>query len=181
MDFLDTLTARNADFAGNGFSADLKMLPSAKTMVIGCVDPRVDPMDILKLKPGEAAVIRNVGGRINPALLETLALLRTVSKAAGQEVGVGWNLIVLHHTDCGIVGCYRHAPGLLARYMGVPPDSLDGLAVTDPYQAVAIDVAALKANPLLPGGFTVSGLVYDVANGRIQTVVAPTLLRAESA
>lgn len=178
MDFLDTLASRNAEFVSHGFSADLKIIPSAKTMIIGCVDPRVDPMDVLKLKPGEAVVIRNVGGRINPALLETLAILRAVSRAAGQEVGAGWNLIVLHHTDCGIIGCYRHAPGLLANYMGVPADGLDALAITNPYKAVAVDVASLKANPLLPGEFTLSGLVYDVANGKIEIVVPPAPLRS---
>lgn len=181
MDYLDTLTRRNAEFASNGFKAGLRMLPSQKTMIIGCVDPRVDPMDIFQLEPGEAAIIRNVGGRVNPALIETMAILRTVTQVAGGEVGTGWNLIVLHHTDCGIAGCYHHAPGLLAQHMGVPPEGLDALAITDPYEAVALDVAALKANPRLPGGFTVSGLVYDVATGKVETVVPPALLRPEAA
>jgi len=51
------------------------------------------------------------------------------------------------------------------------------LAVDDPYAAVAHDVAALKANTQLPGGFIVSGLVYDVATGRVETVVPPSRLR----
>lgn len=178
MEFTDTLTARNAEFVDHGFSADLKILPSARTLIIGCVDPRVDPMDIFKLEPGEAAVIRNIGGRINPAMLETLGLLRAVSKAAGQEVGAGWNLIVLHHTDCGIVGCYKHAPDLLARHMGVAREQLEALTINDPYQAVAVDVAALRANPHLPDAFTLSGLVYDVATGKIETVVKPGPLRS---
>jgi hypothetical protein len=46
-------------------------------------------------------------------------------------------------------------------------------------KAVAVDVAALKSNPLLPGGFLVSGLVYDVGTGRIELVVPPALLRPE--
>jgi carbonic anhydrase len=178
MDFLETLASRNAEFAQSGFSADLKMMPSRKTMIIGCVDPRVDPMDVLKLAPGETAVIRNVGGRVNPALLETMALLGAVSRAAGQPVGDGWNLVLLHHTDCGINGCYHHAPKLLSKYMGVADDKLDDLAITDPYKAVAIDVEALRANPNLPGGFTVTGLVYDVKTGRIETVVPPVALRS---
>ncbi|MGF6767832.1 carbonic anhydrase [Paraburkholderia sp. GAS199] len=179
MDFLETLASRNAEFTQSGFSADLKMMPSRKTMIIGCVDPRVDPMDVLKLAPGEAAVIRNVGGRVNPALLETMALLGTVSRAAGQPVGDGWNLIVLQHTDCGINGCYHHAPKLLSKYMGVADDKLDDLAITDPYKAVAIDVQALRSNPNLPGGFNVTGLVYDVKTGRIETVVPPITLRPD--
>jgi carbonic anhydrase len=181
MDFLETLARRNADYAEHDFAAGLRMLPSQRTMIIGCVDPLVDPMDILKLEPGEAAVIRNIGGRINPAVFETMAILGVVSRAAGQPAGAGWNLIVLHHTDCGIVGCHHHAPGLLAKYMCVAEDQLEALAIADPYQAVAIDVAALKGNPNLPGGFMVTGMVYDVATGRIETVVAPALLRPESA
>ncbi|WP_448107541.1 carbonic anhydrase [Pseudomonas azerbaijanoccidentalis] len=179
MDFLQTLVQRNAAFADSDFSADLKIIPSRKTMIIGCVDPRVDPMDVLQLKPGEAAVIRNVGGRVNPTLLETMAILRTVSRVGGSEVGEGWNLILLHHTDCGITGCLHHAPELLAKHMGVAPQELAALEIDDPYKAVAVDVAALKANPNLPGGFTVTGLVYDVATGRIDTVVPAGPLRTE--
>jgi hypothetical protein len=47
------------------------------------------------------------------------------------------------------------------------------MAITDPHKAVAVDVAALKANPLLPGGFLVTGLVYDVTTGRVEILVPP--------
>lgn len=179
MDVINTLVRRNEAFASSRFSADLKIMPSLKTMIIGCVDPRVDPVDIFGLAPGEAAVIRNVGGRITPATLQTMAMLRIVAKTSGGEIGAGWNLVVLHHTDCGI-NCLVHSPDLLAKYFGVVPEELDALAITDPHKSVVVDVAALKANPLLPGGFLVSGLVYDVANGRIELVVPPALLRPEN-
>jgi carbonic anhydrase len=179
VDLVETLVARNADFAASGFHSELKIIPTRKVMIIGCVDPRVDPMDVLKLEPGEAAIIRNIGGRITPWLLEMMGLLRIVSKAGGSEVGAGWNLILLQHTDCGILGCYKHAPEMLAKHMGVAPDGLDALAITDPHGAVAVDVAALRANPKLPPALTVSGLVYDVATGRVEVVVPPAALRAE--
>jgi carbonic anhydrase len=178
MAVIDTLTQRNAAFASSRFSADLKIIPSMKTMIIGCVDPRVDPADIFGLAPGEAVVIRNVGGRITPATLQTMAMLRIVAKASGGDIGLGWNLIVLHHTDCGITRL-AHSPELLAKHFGVTPEDLDGLAIADPHKAVAIDVAALKSNPLLPGGFLVTGLVYDVTTGRVEIAVLPALLRPE--
>lgn len=177
MDFLEAVSSRNADFAANGFSSALKIIPTTKTIIIGCLDPRVDPMDILKLKPGEAAIIRNIGGRMNPALAEVMVLLPIVTKAAGQDMGPGWNLIILHHTDCGIIGCYKHAPDLLAKHLGVGRDELDSMEITDPYKAVAMDVAAFKTMTDIPGGFVISGVVYDVATGKIQTVVEPSLLR----
>ena len=51
--------------------------------------------------------------------------------------------------------------------------------INDPYEAVAVDIAALRANPRFPGGFTVASLVYDVATGKIETVVPPARLRPE--
>jgi carbonic anhydrase len=180
MTVIDDLTQRNALYANQEFDGRLQIMPSMKTVIIGCVDPRVDPADIFQLKPGEAAVIRNVGGRVNPAALQSMAIVRTVAVADGKEVGPGWNLIVLHHTDCGIAPCLAHAPGLLAKNLGVDPADLDNLAIADPYAAVAIDVAALKANPQLPGGFLVTGMVYDVDTGKVEVVVPPALLRAEA-
>ncbi|HEY4065805.1 MAG TPA: carbonic anhydrase [Burkholderiaceae bacterium] len=181
MDHLDSLIERNQAFAAQGFSADLKIIPSKKTFIIGCVDPRVDPATIFKLEPGEAVVIRNVGGRVDPALLETMALLRTVAKAAGNELGLGWNLILLHHNDCGIIGCYRHAPDLLSRHLGVTRAELEDMAISNPDRAVAVDIAALKANPQMTEGFMISGLVYDVHTGRVRTVVPAELLRPKTA
>jgi carbonic anhydrase len=179
MDFLETIGARNAEFAQAGSWEKLRIIPSTKSIIIGCLDPRVDPMDVLGLEPGEAAVIRNIGGRINPALVETLVLLPTVARAAGQEMGLGWNLIIFHHTDCGIIGCYKHAPDLLASHLGVTRTELESMSIMDPRKAVAKDVAAYQANPNLAGGFMISGLVYDVASGKVEVVVPPHLLRSE--
>ena len=177
MDFHDIMIERNARFAETDFKRELKMLPSTGTIIVGCVDPRVDPAYVLGLEQGEAAVIRNVGGRIDKHLVETLAVLRIVAKAAGREGGVR-NLVLLHHTDCGIIGCYRHAPDLLARYLGVETAALDDLAITEPRKAVAQDVAALKAYEQLSNDVVVSGLVYDVKTGRVETVVPPAPLRS---
>jgi carbonic anhydrase len=95
-------------------------------------------------------------------------------------MGVGWNLVILHHTDCGIIGCYKHAPDFLAIHLGVTRSQLDSMAITDPRQAVAMDVAAYKAYPDIPGGFMISGLVYDIATGKIEIIVPPSRLRLEN-
>lgn len=176
MSFLDQLAQRNAKFAATQFAAGLKMMPSERTMIVACVDPRADPADVFGLETGEAVVIRNVGGRITKGALESMALVGKLAKAGGKEVGPGWNLVVLHHTDCGINGCSRLAPDLLAEHLGVQTSDFDAMAIGDAYKSVAYDVAALRANADLPRGLTVSGVVYDVANGHIETVVAPFAL-----
>jgi carbonic anhydrase len=176
MDFFETMLERNTRFAETEFAPELKILPSTGTIVLGCVDPRVDPTIVLGLKQGEVAVIRNVGGRVNKPLMETLAILRVVAKAAGREGG-GRNLVLLHHTDCGIIGCYHHAPELLAQFFGVDVAELDEAEITDPYKSVVRDISTLKANTQMPDGVVVSGLVYDVKTGRVETVVPPAPLR----
>ena len=50
-------------------------------------------------------------------------------------------------------------------------------SVTDPRAEVALDVAALRAIPALPGAWLISGLVYDVATGLAEIVVRPAPIR----
>lgn len=163
-----TLSGRNADFAAGSFDPALRMMPSLRTIVIACVDPRVDPFDVLGLQAGEIAGIRNVGGRVTPATLLELELLRKVSQAAGGDIGAGWEIVVLQHTDCGITRL-EGQPALLAEYFGVDGHDPAAHAVGDPRAAVVTDVATLREHPDL-AGVVVSGLLYDVATGRVETV-----------
>jgi len=178
MTVIDTLIERNADFVAHQFTPNLPLATTLGITVIGCLDPRVDPAYVLGLKPGEAAVIRNIGGRVTPATLRTLALIGTLPRLLGVGPAGGMNIVVMQHTNCGITRMAQ-APDHLAPYFGVAPDELDAKAVMDPYAAVKVDIAALKADPTLPDESTVSGLVYDVATGRVEIVVPPTRLRDE--
>ncbi|WP_433446219.1 carbonic anhydrase [Streptomyces sp. CA-142005] len=151
-------------------------MPSGGLTVIGCVDPRVDPSDVLGLKLGEAAVIRNVGGRVTPATLRTLEMLSKVvqSRTGGPRPGDN-HYAVLHHTDCGITDLAAF-PEPLADYFEVPAGDLEAKAVTDPATAVRVDVETLKQR--LRAGVFVSGLVYDLATGLIDAVVPPAPVEA---
>jgi carbonic anhydrase len=180
MDTVETLIERNAHFAAHQFTHGLAMMPNLKTMIICCADPRVDPADVLGLQLGDAVIIRNIGGRITPATLKTMLMLRLVATAdLGGPPGPGWNLVVLHHTDCGINHLTSY-PDLLAEHFGVDAAELNAKHITDPWASVAADVATLKANPFLPAELIVSGLVYDVATGLIDQVNRPELLRNDT-
>ena len=139
-------------------------------MVVGCVDPRVDPGHVLGLANGEAAIIRNVGGRITPATLRTMAMLSKVGQAnADTRVPGTWNLVILHHTDCGMTDLAAF-PDLLAEYFETTVDGLEAKAVSDPIGSVRADVDVIMQTLHAPD-FLVSGLVYDVDTGRVD--VAP--------
>lgn len=175
MTTLDTMIERNQGFAAHHFLKDLSMMPNLRTMIIGCVDPRVDLAHLLGLKLGEAIVIRNVGGRITPATLVTTGMLGRIAQGEGG-LPAGFHLVVLQHTQCGIAHLEGH-PDVLASYFGVGQEGLLAEAVTDPHAAVAVDVATLKAIPALPDNWLVSGLVYDVTTGLVEIVVPPAPLR----
>lgn len=176
MSAIDTFLQRNAVFAEQRFTPNLPLAASLGITVIGCVDPRVDPAHVLGLETGEAAVLRNIGGRVTPAALQMLTLLVALPRLLDSPSRPGgMHLVVLQHTDCGITRLARE-PDRLAPYFAVTPDELDAKAVLDPYAAVQVDVAVLKAVPSLPEGSTVTGLVYDVATGRVEIVVPTTPL-----
>jgi carbonic anhydrase len=185
MSNLDSMLERNKEFAARQSAAGTLMpslpraLPHVKATIIGCADMRVDPAHLLGLEPGEAVVIRNIGGRVTPGLLEQLGLLGRIGEVAQAIPGGGgeFHLIVLQHTDCGITRLPGD-PAMLAHYFQIGEEELQAKAITDPRTAVALDVALLRAIPAFPGEWLISGLVYDVATGLVEIVVPPTAIRA---
>jgi carbonic anhydrase len=184
MNNLDSMLERNKDFAAKQSAAGTLMpslpeaTPNLKAIIIGCADMRVDPAHLLGLKPGEALVLRNIGGRITPVLLQELGMLGRVGQVMGKVAGGGgeFHLIVLQHTDCGITRLSGD-PAMLAQYFQIPAGEVAAKAVTDPHASVVGDVALLKTIPALPGKWIVSGLVYDVATGLVEVVVSPAPIR----
>ena len=181
---LDRMLQRNKEFAARQSAAGTLMpslpraLPNVKAVIIGCADMRVDPAHILGTEPGEAVVIRNIGGRITPGLLEQLALLGRIGQVTGEIPGGGgeFHLIVLQHTDCGMTRLAGD-PDMLKHYFQIQEGELKAKAVTDPRAAVAVDVAVLRTIPALPGEWRVSGLVYDMATGLVEIVLPPAPIR----
>ena len=180
MEVLPALLARNGHFITTTFNPTLKMMPTLKTVVISCLDPRVDPALILGLNQSDAAILRNVGGRLTPDIVGALSIIHRIGQKRGSGLGVGWNVVVMHHTDCGITKVSDHHQ-LLEQYLGVPTGQLPSHGIMDPYMSVRLDVAALlSGGGGLPGGWLVSGCVYDVATGGVEVVVQPEVVPDKS-
>ena len=185
MNQFDSMVQRNKAFAVQQSGAGTLMpslpqaLPHVRAVIIGCADMRVDPAHVLGIKPGEAVVMRNIGGRITPGLLEQLGLLGRIGEVAKEIPGGGgeFHIVVLQHTDCGITRLAGD-PDKLSHYFQIQQGELKAKAVTDPHAAVAVDVAALRAIPALPAKWLISGLVYDVATGLVEVVVPPAPIRS---
>ena len=185
MSHLDSMLERNKDFAARQSAAGTLMpslpraLPNVRAIIVGCADMRVDPAHVLGITPGEAVVVRNIGGRITPGVLEQLGLLGRIGEVAKAVPGGGgeFHIIVLQHTDCGMTRLAGD-PALLTNYFQIQERELKARAVLDPRAAVAGDVALLRAIPALPKEWLISGLVYDVATGLVEVVAPATQIRA---
>jgi carbonic anhydrase len=174
MTRMTPLLERNEQFARSYAPAPLG-LPTAQVLVVSCLDHRVDPAIVLGLRLGDAPVIRNAGGRVTPAVIDDLAYLAFLAGElfGGQDAAdTLFEVAVVHHTQCGTGfladPAYRHRA---AEATGLSDSELEASAVADPYLTVKADVELLLAAPKLSPKVSVSGHVYDIATGRVTTVL----------
>ncbi len=178
---LTTLLDRNRSFAEEFAAGNLKISPRMSTILLTCLDPRVDPAHLFGLGLGDAVVIRNAGGRITPAVMRDLGILGVLA-AAVSPPGTSPRqpeLVVIHHTDCGMSRLTNPAiQGQVAERLGVNVDEVSEMAISDPTRSVQDDIERLRHTPGTPDQLVVSGFVYDVSNGTVNQVVPPAPLRA---
>ncbi len=174
MTRMTPLLERNGQFAAAYTPAPLGP-PAAQVLIVTCLDHRVDPAITLGLGLGDAAVIRNAGGRVTPAVIDDIAYLAYLAEQlfGGQDpVDSLFEVAVVHHTQCGT--SFLADPGFRHQYAeatGLPEAALEASAVADPHTTVKADVERLLASPLLSPKVSVSGHVYDIDTGRVTTTV----------
>ena len=175
---VQTLVDRNLEFAGGFDQGDLAVLPRLSTLVVTCVDARVDPAHILGLELGDAIVMRNIGGRVTDEAIEQIAILQALGTALSGDDSFGLEVAVVHHTDCG---ASRFANPQIRQKLGTIAGTgeapIERLAITDPQTSVAEDIDRLRGAPTLPDQVVVAGYVYDVTDGHLREAVAPASLR----
>jgi carbonic anhydrase len=175
MPLIEELLERNAQVATT--HEPLESLPRLNLCIVTCPDPRVDPMAIFALRPGDAAVVRAAAGRVSPIVLQQLLFLSATGSDYGQRAD-GLELLLMTHTDCGIRNFVRpDRVDALAAFLGCSADEIDSRSVEDPRAAVRGDVAMLAANPLLPAELAVTGVVFDVGTGLVEVVERRAPLR----
>jgi carbonic anhydrase len=174
MTRITPLLDRNELFA-RGYTPVPLGLPATQTLIVTCLDHRVDPALFLGLRLGDAPVIRNAGGRVTEAVIGDIAYLAFLAGQlfGGQGTdGTLFEVAVIHHTQCGTG--FLADPGFLrqaAEATGLPEAALGDSAVAEPHLTVKADVERLLASPLLSPKVSVSGHVFDIATGRLATTV----------
>ena len=161
---------RNRAFAAAGGHHGAVVFPNLSLFVITCLDPRTDPAHFLDLGLSDAMVIRNVGGRVTPEVINDVAFIGQLAENVLPD-GPLFEVAVIHHTQCGTGALaddtFRRR---YAQRIGADESTLREHAVLDPAATVTRDVERLRSAPAISPRVTVSGHVYDVVTGLVQTV-----------
>jgi carbonic anhydrase len=147
------------------------VFPNLRLFVVTCLDPRVDPAHFLGVTLSDAMVVRNVGGRVTPEVINDIAFIGQITENALPD-GSLFEVAVIHHTQCGagafVDDTFCHT---YAKRIGADEAVLRERAVLEPAQTVRDDVERLRAAPAISPRITVSGHVYDVTTGLVETVL----------
>jgi carbonic anhydrase len=154
---------RNAEKYADTFDkGDLPMPPGRKVAIVACMDARLSPFALLGLEVGDAHVIRNAGGVVTDDEIRSLAISQ---RLLGTE-----EIILLHHTDCGMLTFtddeFRHS---IQEETGIkPPWTAECFSDVD--EDLRQSLARIQASPFIPKKDSVRGFVYEVETGRLREV-----------
>ena len=126
------------------------------------MDARLNPYSLLGLKEGDAHIIRNAGGVVTDDEIRSLAISQ---RLLGTE-----EIILIHHTDCGMLtftdDAFKRA---VQDDVGIKPEWA-AEAFDDLDEDVRQSIARIKASPFIPRTDAVRGFVYEVETGRLREV-----------
>ena len=162
MSVLEDVRGANDAYVAGFTKGDLVMPPARQFAVLTCMDARIDPARALGLEEGDAHVIRNAGGVVTDDEIRSLAISQ---RLLGTE-----EIILIHHTDCGMLTFEDDAvKAQIEADTGLrPPFALE--AFGDVEADVRQSIARLKASPFVPNTAGVRGFVYEVETGRVREV-----------
>src|SRR4051795_10871651 len=168
---VDPALERNRAFAAAGGHEGAVVFPNLRLFVITCLDPRVDPAHFLGLGLSDAIVVRNVGGRVTPEVVNDVAFIAQLAENALPD-GPLFEVAVIHHTQCGSGALADDAfRRRYAERIGADQSTLREHAVLDPVATVTRDVERLRSSPAISSRVKVAGHIYDVTTGLVQTIL----------
>jgi carbonic anhydrase len=161
MSVTDEYLVNNERYAA-GFSGPLPMPPAKQVAVIACMDARLNVYAILGLGDGEAHVIRNAGGVVTDDEIRSLAI--------SQRLLGTREIILIHHTDCGMLTFTDDAfKAGIQEETGIKPEWA-AESFSDVDADVRQSIARIKVSPFVPHKDQIRGFVFDVATGRLNEV-----------
>lgn len=157
----DDVFSANAEYVANFSLNGLQPIAKRGLALVTCMDSRIEPLDMLGMKPGDAKILRNAGARVTDDTLRTLVL-------AVYLLGVD-RVLVLPHTRCKMASVDNddEVHDTIEEQYGVDTRSLEFHTDNNQLGALRHDLERIRHHPLLPKGLPVTGAIYDVDTGRV--------------
>ncbi len=176
MSDLQILLERNQQFSAQ-YKGGLHVMPKNSTFVLTCADARIDPAHFLGLNLGDALVFRNAGGRVTADIELDLGILWMMAKRGTGDNFRGFSLALIQHTDCGFERLANpEFAAALSNRLSIDKTQIATLANVDHSQRIREDIEQLRQSSLVPSELVVSGHIYNVEDGLVREVAAPTPL-----
>jgi carbonic anhydrase len=154
----DDLLAANREFAETFDLKGFDGIAHAGVAIVTCMDSRLDPLNMVGLKPGDAKIFRNPGGRVTSPALEALVL-------GVHLLGVE-RILIIPHTRCAMnLHTERELREKVGESAGVDATWQAFGVIDDPIKALEEDVQRVRTHPLIPRTVLVGGFMYDVDTG----------------
>jgi len=162
MSATDQMLENAEHYAATFDKGDLPIPPETKVAVVACMDARLNVYGLLGLGEGGAHVIRNAGGVITDDQIRSLAISQHV---LGTE-----EIILIHHTDCGMMKISEEGFRELLRVETGTTPPWPTEAFDDLDADVRRSIARIQASPFVPVKSSIRGFVYDVHEGSLREV-----------
>lgn len=159
----DDLLASNRRFADSFELGGFDGVAHAGVAIVTCMDSRIDPLGMLGLKPGDAKICRNPGGRVTPAAMEALVL-------GVHLLGVK-RILVVPHTHCAMAtNSEQELKERISESSGQDASWQSFGVIGDQLAVLREDVQTVRSHPLIPPSVAVGGFLYDVETGLLSPV-----------
>ena len=163
MTVTDEYLENNRKYA-ESFTGPLPLPPSKHVAVVACMDARLDVYRALGIGEGESHVIRNAGGVVTEDEIRSLAI--------SQRLLGTREIILIHHTDCGMLTFtddeFKRS---IQDEIGIKP-SWSPESFPNVEEDVRQSLRRIEDSAFITRTESLRGFVFDVATGRLSEVKA---------
>lgn len=160
----DDLLDANREYATTFELGGFDGVAHAGVALVTCMDSRIDPLGMLGLRPGDAKIFRNPGGRVTAQALEALVL--------GVHLLNVNRILVVPHTKCAMTSSTQEElRAKVGESAGQDASWQSFGVVEDQEAALRDDVAKVRSHPLIPDTVVTGGFIYDVDTGLLNHIL----------
>ena len=132
-------------------------------LILTCMDSRIEPLEMVGLRVGEAKILRTAGSRLTPMGLS--AMVMGVHKLQVERI------LLVPHTKCAAASLTeQEMRAAITEISGVDASDFNFGVDNDQLGGLREDVEFLRNHKLIGPFATVGGFLYDVETGLLEHI-----------